>query len=772
MAKELVFDVKVNNLDSTQKSFGELKEDIKSLRKELESTPIGSDRFEELTAQIQEAGHQMREIKKDLKEMSVGAQQLGDLSEGASAIAKGFAMATSAAALFGEENKKAAEEAIKNIVALTSLAEGLGQLPKMAEGLGKAFDVLKANPFGAVATAIGLVVTAVGYLISNWDELKQSSGIIGSVIRTLSGDFDDLADSQDNAAESAKKYREQQELLSKELDNELNVLIKRNELEVKTGKKTQLQAQKELSAKLYEIWQQRLGVQAEINQKIFQLEQSGESENSEKMVELRKEQQDKLASTTNAYYAYLNSQIKEGETKTKKSIDKGNNEKVDSTKDAYNEMLKSEQDFISRSYKNLEDEYTKKETDLLVQFGDGRIKTEKELNDKLSQLQADKLMNQKSLLQQEIVDVMDNEKIKADDKIELITKLNDQVDKIDSDMAKKQVENVKNNNANLERADKESFEKRYGKEKLDIINKFKDGEIKTKEDLNLQLERLDLERAREELMRLDKNSNEYLQKQIEIANKEIELKQKTEDAKKAIEDKSEKDKKEKTAKDIDNISKIIGGVSDLFGSIGEVLQSSSNENINKINEERDAELQALEDKKEKGLVTAKEYEEKKKKITDDAKKKELVEKRKAFEQEKSIKILQAIASTAQAVITAFTGGPFVGPILAGIAAAVGAAQIAIISGQKFPEGGSTGGATSPGLGSTGGGGSSEGADLSKIKIPTFGFDTGAIGGSAGVAGVRRGTLRQDNPQKVYVVESDITKAQNRIEIVEERAKIG
>lgn len=189
MAKELVFDVKVNNLDSTQKSFGQLKEEIKTLRAELEKAPIGSERFDELTAKIQEAGFQMREIKKDLKEMSSGAQQLGDLGEGASAIARGFAMATSAAALFGEENKKAAEEAIKNVVALTSLAEGLGQLPQMMQGLGKAFDVLKANPFIAIAGAVIALLAATGNLN---DIMAMLGEVFDEVMSSLQPVIDEL----------------------------------------------------------------------------------------------------------------------------------------------------------------------------------------------------------------------------------------------------------------------------------------------------------------------------------------------------------------------------------------------------------------------------------------------------------------------------------------------------------------------------------------------------------------------------------------------------
>ena len=63
--------------------------------------------------------------------------------------------------------------------------------------------------------------------------------------------------------------------------------------------------------------------------------------------------------------------------------------------------------------------------------------------------------------------------------------------------------------------------------------------------------------------------------------------------------------------------------------------------------------------------------------------------------------------------------------------------------------------------------------MSKIKAPTFGPNTGAMGGASGVAGgASGGGVKAPEPQRVYVVETDITRTQNRVEVVEERAKIG
>ena len=54
MAKEIPVKVKVDT-SSASKSLGDFKEEIESLKKEIESTPIGSNRFDELAGKLQKA---------------------------------------------------------------------------------------------------------------------------------------------------------------------------------------------------------------------------------------------------------------------------------------------------------------------------------------------------------------------------------------------------------------------------------------------------------------------------------------------------------------------------------------------------------------------------------------------------------------------------------------------------------------------------------------------------------------------------------------------
>jgi phage-related protein len=928
MAKELVFDVKVNNLDSTQKTFGQLKQEVKDLRKELESAPIGSQRFDELTAKIQEAGFEMKEIKKDLKEMSSASQQLGDLSEGASAIARGFAMATSAAALFGEENQKAAEEAIKNIVALTSLAEGLGQLPQMMQGLGKAFDVLKANPFMAIAGAVIALLAATGNLNDImamlgevFDEVMSSlqpvidelmallSDALGPImdllmpliklaliplitnfklvgvvlealmpvlnilvegIELLAGVLTDIVNSVVGAVDAfmsfiglggdVDKTNKKTKVSFDDLKKSQDEFRASNDL-VNKGTQRQIDLMKAQGKSIDEIEQKELNL---IKTKLSQAEAELKIAKAIKdrlILEGKPISGDQMKAFTDIEQNFLDLKnqvaIKEADIdKRKKEESKKNFDKrVEDGKKAYADLLKSQQDFIAQSSKNLDQEYIKKETDLLMQFGDGRIKTEKDLNDKINQLSIDKINAQKTLLQQEITDINNNDKIKAEDKIKLTTQLGDQLIKLDAEIAKKGVENRKKidaeNKLNEEKTKKDeedTFQKRYGQERLDLIQKFANGEIKTKEELNRKLAELDLQKAKDELSRLDVNSAEYIAKQTDIVNMEIALKQQVLDDEKKINDERRKNNKEyfnesldflklfgdetstvtdkasagfaalsstireissvmgeglgkdvlvglstsfdsisgfitklgdDTASMTDKISAGIGMASEIVGSIGNILAANSERNLEAIATERDTELAALEERKTKGIISDQEYEKAKEKINENARKKELAAKKKAFQQDKAIRIVQAIMSTAQGVVAALANVFPLNIIMAALAGVTGAVQIGLIASQKFPEGGGGGGsAPSTSIPSVGdvsgaaGAAATESADLSKIKAPTFGPNTGAMGGASGVAGGAGGGSKAPEPQRVYVVETDITSTQNRVEVVEERAKIG
>lgn len=153
---------------------------------------------------------------------------------------------------------------------------------------------------------------------------------------------------------------------------------------------------------------------------------------------------------------------------------------------------------------------------------------------------------------------------------------------------------------------------------------------------------------------------------------------------------------------------------------------------------------------------------------------ELAEKQ--FKRQKALNIVNAVINGAQAVLQAIaTFGPPPSPLgIAGIVAAgiITAAQIAAISSQKF-DGGASGGATSVSTPSIPDTTTSASSPVTSASTGGFtGFNQGVTGtpgtGATGTV-LNPGTTE---PQRVYVLESDITNSQRRVSTLESNASFG
>ena len=213
--------------------------------------------------------------------------------------------------------------------------------------------------------------------------------------------------------------------------------------------------------------------------------------------------------------------------------------------------------------------------------------------------------------------------------------------------------------------------------------------------------------------------------------------------------------------------------------IAQVLSALSNQRLQEIQTEEDAAILASENEynaqakfinenvsdeatRKKKLD---ELEEGRAKSGDDIRKKyaaiELAEKRKAFNQQKAISLVQTTIATAQAVMAASTAGPIAGPILAGVIGALGAVQLALISSQKFPEGGGAPpSAPSPNIPSGGGSGA---PSPTPFQAPQF----------FGIGQQQQGQGQPPQPIIIEnnIVETDITSTQRNINAIETRASI-
>jgi hypothetical protein len=152
------------------------------------------------------------------------------------------------------------------------------------------------------------------------------------------------------------------------------------------------------------------------------------------------------------------------------------------------------------------------------------------------------------------------------------------------------------------------------------------------------------------------------------------------------------------------------------------------------------------------------------------------QKEKAFKDEKNLKIAQAVISGLQGAVQAFAGamqlgpiaGPIVGAILAAAVAGLAAANVAQIKKTQF-DGGASIAKSEPQVNT---------ADITSAvansSLPQGGGFTTFSEGAGSPGGFVPSTpfSGTSNNQRVYVVESDITAAQNRVRVLEENSTFG
>lgn len=133
--------------------------------------------------------------------------------------------------------------------------------------------------------------------------------------------------------------------------------------------------------------------------------------------------------------------------------------------------------------------------------------------------------------------------------------------------------------------------------------------------------------------------------------------------------------------------------------------------------------------------------------------------KKFFERDKKVQIAQALISTYQGATSAFASGsklsPIAGFISAAAAIALGLSNVAKIRAQTYQGGGSSGG------GSSG------------VSVPSFNSNDTTNTPNFGTSQVNRDKVEQGQPFviKNVIAETDITRVQKRINMIEERAKI-
>jgi len=218
-------------------------------------------------------------------------------------------------------------------------------------------------------------------------------------------------------------------------------------------------------------------------------------------------------------------------------------------------------------------------------------------------------------------------------------------------------------------------------------------------------------------------------------------------------------------------------LSDAVGQVGDVIQGIFEIRINKAENAADKEIAALQKTfdaatKGKNLSNAQQVALENKlakdkyKIALDLFNKEEKLRERAFKANKAIQIVQALIGTAQGVVAALSE-PFFPLMIArmALAATTGAVQIGVIASQKYQAGDAP---TAPSPISVPEPSLPSPSQNTNVQGPDRSFQAAQFFGLGG----KQSQDSQDTYQKVYVVESDITDVQRRVNVIESRAVIG
>lgn len=195
MAKTVVGLEVTSNLDETAKSVGSLKQQLRQAQNEVAAL---SDKFGATSKEAIEAAKRAAKLKdaigdaKNLTDAYNPDAKFRSFSQALSGVTSGFAALNGAQGLFGDKSEEL-EKTLLKVQSAMALSQGLNGLMEAKDSFINLGAIIKNNvvaAFGSlkaaiISTGIGALAIAIGYVISNFDKLKNSGGLVGKIFRGI-----------------------------------------------------------------------------------------------------------------------------------------------------------------------------------------------------------------------------------------------------------------------------------------------------------------------------------------------------------------------------------------------------------------------------------------------------------------------------------------------------------------------------------------------------------------------------------------------------------
>jgi hypothetical protein len=259
MAKKVQLEVDIKGGDSVGKAAEKtksLKQELRELKQELASGNLTGKAFDEAAKRAGKLQDSIGDVNQRVKNLASDTSKLDGFVSLATGIAGGFAAAQGAMALFGSENEDLQKSLVKiqGAVALLNGVQAVANTlnkesaastnlnikqfniltfvkTRYAAAVGTTTGALKLMRIAGAALGIGLIVTAIGLLIGNFDKLKNmvlkfvpQLAQLGEVFTNVKNAIMDFLGFSSEAERQQEKSIETDKAKSKSMQREIDLM--------------------------------------------------------------------------------------------------------------------------------------------------------------------------------------------------------------------------------------------------------------------------------------------------------------------------------------------------------------------------------------------------------------------------------------------------------------------------------------------------------------------------------------------------------------------